>query len=280
MPNPLRGNGSNPKSPQEAFDPFEPLASQINQLEAYLDFAFEDYSDLLSKMSDRVLALPPEERFTSSIHTAQEVIEDELGSVDVFRSNFPMGEDQLISLLDEAFKQIMGEILSGILVIREPDDHLLLVSAMQELRLCIDIAYDCKKDAGFADSIDKEQLFSTLTALWARIYSIRNSEEASFRDKLAIDTVRAFYFRTDSLDSPQMTDHPDALSDKGITAFIRKYGAVIAYAGLDISVSRGAELAEIPPREFRELLEKRGVEIRYGPESVEDLNSDSMLHER
>lgn len=53
--------------------------------------------------------------------------------------------------------------------------------------------------------------------------------------------------------------------------------AVRAYKSRNITVARGAEIAGVPTDRFKEELEKRGVEVRYGPDSVEELYQGSEL---
>lgn len=53
--------------------------------------------------------------------------------------------------------------------------------------------------------------------------------------------------------------------------------AVERYETEPITVSRGAEIAGVRTEEFLEILKNRGVQPRYGPESVEDLYSGSDL---
>ncbi|MDY6765393.1 MAG: UPF0175 family protein [Halobacteria archaeon] len=56
-------------------------------------------------------------------------------------------------------------------------------------------------------------------------------------------------------------------------------GAVLAFELLDISVSRGAELAGLSEDEFTDLLEQYGISSIYGPDSVEELYEDVDIDE-
>lgn len=280
MVDPLSGGDVSPQSPQETFDPFQPLASQFNQLESMLNIAFDDFGELISKITSRVLDMPPEERFTESVDEVADLLEEEFGSGDVFNSKLPVNADQLIPLVNEGFNQLMEKILSGTFIIRNPEDHLLLVSAIHELRVGLNQAHKCKEDVEFAEGVDERQLLSSVSAIWARIYSIKDEEGEAIKDDLAHDIVRSLYFRTDAIGRPELSVYPEGIDTAHTYRIVRHYGAAIAYASLDISLSRGAELAELSLDEFKELLKNRGVSIRYGPRSVDELKDDSMLHEQ
>lgn len=123
----------------------------------------------------------------------------------------------------------------------------------------------------------KQRLIGSLLVLACHLHELEEGEE--LLDKEMVHGVgRAIAHVFSASHDPPIPD-PDELDSDEAQQLVRKVGAVVAYTHLNISVSRGGELAGVAASEFKEILQSFGVQPRYGPTSVDDLHEDSVLNE-
>lgn len=267
-----RGDRSH-SAPGEPFeDPFEPAASWRRRLELPVQLAFEDPDAFVEGVVDDVLAMPTERRFAESHAVLRDHVEAEFGSVDAFESRLGMNRSELVGYLVETVEQTLDETLQGVFFHRDAGEHLVVAAALESVRWAMQRAIETESRA------ERERVAPAAVAAFCRLYSAmtrRESEEvpaALLRDVLETVNVLA---------GPDETafDVGEGTTPEELRRMVEVFGAVVAYRDLDISVGRGAELLRCSRSEFEEVLDRFGVEPRYGPASVEELREDSFLDE-
>jgi hypothetical protein len=249
--------------------PLDTLESELSTIWAVLDLVLDDPQEFIEGIVEDVLRMPPEKRFTESMDVVEEHARNEFGSVDAFRSQIPTANpEKMRRLFRTLFEKLQKDTLQGVFHHRKPTAHLVLVAAYQMVLDATEQISETK------DNEEQKRLFSTLFALVLRIYDLSATEEADENEaleELALDVQWAnFVLRGESAESDPRESDIEATDD------VRIFGSMIAYAELNISVNRGAELAQTSTDEFEKMLQKFGVRPRYGPESVEDLHRDSV----
>jgi len=172
-------------------------------------------------------------------------------------------------VLDKLVNKLLDDLLEGIFFQRSPEDHLVLAALFQGVR------HGVRRVEDNGEEVDKEQILSSVLALWCQLQrEIEESEEALSEDAIW-DVAYGLHYIIGS-DAEPGFPNPKELCFEEAKQNVIELGAVVAYARLNISVSRGAELAELPPQEFKRKLNQYAVEPRFGPTSVEDLHGGSM----
>ena len=258
------------RGPAEYLDPLAPLSSQFQQLQSLLELVFDDYEEFIRELTDDILSTPREERFTQSHEILREHVERRFGSTDAFAAVLPESNPQKIpAVLDKLVNKLLDDLLEGVFFQRSPNDHLVLAALFQGVR------HGVRRVEDNGEEVDKEQILSSVLALWCRLQrEIEESEEALSEDAIW-DVAYGLHYIIGS-DAEPGFPNPKDLSFEEAKQNVIELGAVVAYARLNISVSRGAELAELPPQEFKRKLNQYAVEPRFGPTSVEDLHGGSM----
>lgn len=251
----------------------ETLSSELETQWALLDFVFENPHACMEELFADVLAKPPEERFTRCTGVLEDHVQMEFGSFDAFvDQTASANETERFTLLTRIFEKIRDALLHEIFHTRNPVDVLILVAAVEEILFAIENATDA------APNGQKERWLSTVLALVARLFTVMQSvseEDTNENGKetdvhlqaIAKDVKWAMFIREeDAMNDPQKQ------TDSSILAEVRAYGAIIAYARLTISVSRGAQLADCQQSEFTEMLDDADIRPRYGPTAVDDMS--------
>lgn len=282
------GNGANNGS----LDPTQPLFLLLDQLETATSASIDDPEAFFDSLIADVLELPPEERFERAVEVVEQRLEAEFGSIDVFESKFPLVPAIAFELfqrfLDEWGTEIAEKALreereqrNGLLV------FLAVVDVLQQGAEALETTKEPDEDVqefapALADPSDTDlyRLGSAVFSLYARIYrEVQADQRGEEPEFIALATDGLYGERTilrvvdPEVDYPSISSMRDRQKIRGACS----RGAVRAYDQLDISVSRGAELAEMTQKEFVELLKQSGIRPEYGPDSVEDLYSGPDL---
>jgi len=114
-----------------------------------------------------------------------------------------------------------------------------------------------------------------MLAILSRLHHGLADSPESLPDEAIWDTAYGLHCLTTEDSEPDFPN-PEGLSSDEVKEHIIEFGAVIAYARLNISISRGAELAGVSPEEFRAELDRYDVDLRFGPNSVEELYEDGV----
>jgi hypothetical protein len=268
MSNAQPGGDVSQRGPGEYLDPLAPLSSQFQQLESLLELVFDDYEAFVQGLIEDVLSLPPEERFTRSHEVLREHIEDRFGSTDAFAALLPQSDpEKLPAVLRQLFERVLADVLEGVFFQREPEDNLVLVAIFQTLS-------DSVHRLETTDEQEiRDRVASTMLALLSRLQNVLDDAPKSLPDEAVWDTARGLHYATAEDSGPDVPD-PEELSFDEAKHQVIKFGAVIAYARLNISLSRAAELADVPSGEFRSTLDRYDIEPRFGPNAVEELYDD------
>ncbi|WP_440988706.1 hypothetical protein [Haloarchaeobius baliensis] len=265
--------GENPAGPDDSPEaPLRQFHTQFGAIEATLKLVVEDPPSFASGLADEVLELPAETRFTESAESVRSYIVDELGPVDALGPQFDeLGAEQLAEILAEPVDSLLQDTIERVFFSRTPTTVLVVSSAYETVRLALDV---------LGQSPDKDSArtaVSTVLALFARIHqgAYDDVEHEEWVKALAVDIVRGRYSLRNIIDGPPEAQKMDIDTEDALTAAVR-LGAVVAYARLDISVSRGAELAGQSVDAFESELGKHGVDPRYGPTNAEDLEGSVL----
>lgn len=245
--------------------------AMLNILESFASLL--DLPDLV-KTSKEIVSLPPEQRFTESVDRYKDLLTDSEGQQpNQLEKRLPDVKKEIIlpkllSALQDILITVEERILQGVLVDRDEDrGYLVLALYLEKARqIFADIEF-------YRESESLKMLLSTGVALYSRILLIALREQTEITEDTLRDIVRADYYRSKAVNR-EIGDDPEKLPMKIIEKKISLDGAVLAYSKLDISVSRGAELANVSTDEFEAALVEKGIRPRYGPANDEELFGD------
>lgn len=231
-------------------------------------------------LCETVVSMAPEERFTESheryvsfftqlIYSEDPESEpaDEITSFLEEYASDPLSR-KVYTEIDDLWRLVQGMLLRQVRYDREHDWQYLI------LGVYLDRAHqafvNADRHAGESDVL--EDLLSVFAALSSRMVLIVLGEQSELTEEIVRDVPRAeFYIQKAVGDEPD--ENPADRSFERIQQDVFKEGAVLAYQKADISMSRGAELAEISIKEFEGALDDAGIEAKYGPSSVDELYS-------
>ena len=243
-------------------------------------FKPEDFINLCKA----VVSLRPEERFTVS-HKRYVAFFTDL----VYREGSePEPSDEIARLLekyaadplsrrvyveiDNLWELVKGMVLRQVRVNREHEWQYLILGVY--LDKANQAFMEVDSHTGEPDVIEK--VLSVFAALSSRMILIVLGEQSELTEEMVRDVPRADFYLQKAIGEEPAVD-PEERPFEQIRREVFKEGAILAYQKADISVSRGAELANIPVKEFEEALAAAGVKPKYGPETVEELRSGSGL---
>lgn len=282
------GVGSNAGS----VDPTQPLVLLVQQLERVTSATFDDPEDFIDKIVRELLDMPPEKRFEEGMDIVEEHIVDEFGSIDAAESQFPIAEAILFTFLEQFLTGWAEDLAEKSLRDNRKEKNALLVTlaaidviqdavnAIQMIRQSEDGDGSSEFEHLEFDKQDKRLLGSILIAMYARLYRERKRDREGERpDFSAIAEDVLYGERAQMKFADPNSDYPEiqSMSAEETASGAISRGAMRAYIELDISIGRGAELAEMRQKEFKELLEINNIQPDFGPESVEDLYSGTDL---
>jgi len=244
------------------------------------EFKPEDYIDLCKT----VVSLPPKERFTES-HKRYVAFFTDLAYRE---ESEPEPSDKIAQLLEEyasdplsrrvyveidkLWDLVKGMVLRQVRVDREHDWQYLILGVYLDKANQAFVEVD--RHAGEPDVLEK--LLSVFAALSSRMILIVLGEQSELTEEMVRDVPRADFYLQKAIGGEPAVD-PEEQSFEHIRREVFKEGAILAYQKADISVGRGAELANLPMKEFEEALAAAGVKPKYGPETVDELRSGTGL---
>lgn len=250
----------------------QPTLGFLRQLESHLPFSVQELKDFIEDISEEVFALPPEKRFESAGDIILEAVEENpeipRGIQRVFGTEY---YSLLVDLIDFVEEPLVEQILE------EPHPSQLVIldtfGLMRELAEAIDY--------GQLDREEKRQFASAVLVLYLRLYRETEMEETGSVVSIARENTRA---RNILLEHRLADDirligplPVENLSDKQVLQSSRAYGAARLYQLRDISVGKGAELANTTQRQFLGILDLKDSEPSFGPDSREGLFSGPEL---
>lgn len=260
--------------------PFERLSTEYQSVLSLLESAARVF-DLPSfvEAAESVVERPTEERFRMSPEEIGEI--HGFGAADkrpllrrAARLFGDLGNGKLVSklvaVLDGPLTDMRDEALEQVLVNPEQDQGALI------LGLYLDRLLDVQEALGQRVRLSggADDLFACWHALMSRVVLVGEGEQTRVTDGMLVDIAFADYclaeFRGDEPGTPPPERSIDAIREEVV-----REGAVLAYEELDITVSRGAELAGVRVQEFEELLADHGVRPRYGPDDPSELFEDA-----
>lgn len=265
----IHASGDISRTPsQRVVDPLAPFREQLEAYTSTLELIYTDFGDWLTELTRDVLKLPPEARFTESSEVFEEHLTREFGSPDAFESQLPnWNEEHAKEFSVELVERVLRRTLEEIWYVRDPEPSLLVATGFASIQHGL-------RHAQHMDEQKRNIAFSSTIAYFARLYDVAEvgPTDAQSDEELWRDTARVIYHIERSVDGESETiDNSESDDLTEVKAAIRRLGAVIAYSRLDISVSRGAELAGVSVPAFRELLAQSDVAPRFGPSNADDL---------
>lgn len=242
---------------------------------------YDTWSDVVEQATDRadleeileaigeILEMEPDERFTRSVVHLHDVFFDD-ESFDKTSSEVegsPVSK-QMYQEFDHVWNLFQSAVLKRLRRSRKNESWNLLLSIYLEKAQEAFVDADRRADAGG----DLKRPLSTFIALSSRLLQLLFKEGVS-EEEMYRDVLRADYYL--SQPSPLDIENPEELSLEKVEARVKLEAAVIAYREVDISVNRGAELAEVSRRTFEDALVDHDIQPRHGPDSLdEDLVSE------
>lgn len=249
---PLGGSGdTGPREPRD--DPLGPYHSRVRTASAVLEVVFDDPEAFLEAVFAGINERSESDRFEAASDVLEEHVRAEFGSFDAFEE--ALGIEDVPGLVERALVDLIADTVERVFFVRDPCGTLVVTAAyavaLEALRASTTDRY----------AIEARHARSICLALLARIHdgSTRETVDPDWLETLAADVARGaralFEQERDWFGGGEDAEHE-----------VRRFGAVVAYAELDISVSRGAELAGTSVETFEAALESFGVTPRYGPD--------------
>ncbi|MFC4451148.1 UPF0175 family protein [Halorussus aquaticus] len=256
--------------------PFERLSTEYRSVLSLLESA-ADVFDLPSFVAtaEEVVDKPAEERFRMSPAEVGETYgfgDDDKQSF-VKRAAWLIGDlggakvlSKLTGIVERPLTEMREQALEQLLKGRNQEREALILGLYFDRVL--DVQYELERRLD--RSTDTDSLFACWHALISRVVLIGEGEQTHVTDDMLLDIAFAEYCLAEaSGEDPSV--YPPERSIDAIGEEVKHEGAVLAYEKLDISVSRGAELADVRVEEFEELLADHGIRPRYGPDDPSEL---------
>lgn len=260
---------SGPNGPSGAAEQFKQFSDQLTTILKKIPGVTPEE---VKEISHETLEMPPEERFTQSLGVLEERMVSELeGSdldidTDFLEQSLPILLNKLTDDLDSKEDQSLAFAVEN----REGARLSLVISLYFEaLSELLQLLYE----QSLSDDLD-EPLPSVALALNSRLMDFQEENFEILAKDLIEDVVYANYYLAQATDRPTPT-HPSELSDRRMQKQVLTIGATKAYRELDISLSRGAELAGMSLDEFEAALSQQGIQPRQGPDADDELYDDS-----
>jgi len=274
-------------------DPTQPLVNLVTELDRVTSITFDDPEAFVDEMVDELLDMPRAERFERGAAVVEQHITKEFGGIEGFEAQFPLAAAMAASIFDELLNAWANEIAGRALEAngRQKNSLLVILQAIDSMQTSLRMV----RGATSSNELDKQrdpdgqsertavnsQVFaSIIVSLYARFYrEIQRDINGQSPDieTLAEDVVYSEQVTLAAVHGSGAATSIDEMDRREILLRVIQMGAARAYEERDMSVARGAELAETSQEAFVELLEMTDREPDYGPDSVEDLYSGPDL---
>lgn len=255
--------------------PLRHFSNQFGAIEAALQFVIDDPAEVAAEIFEAVLDLPREQRFSESIVEVESVVTPRIGSEEVLKTQLREFEpDDFVSLPREQLDSLLEDTIERVFFVRDASPTLVICGAYEIARQCSQIVGENQDDDL------NERALSSMVALIARLYEGSTAETVGqeWLEALATDVLWASHAVRENTQSESDAIAEEFEPSEALEEAVR-FGAVVAYARLDISVSRGAELAGLSVADFEQELKRYDVQIRYGPTSTDDLEGNVLNDE-
>ena len=197
-----------------------------------------DLDELLDALED-VLAMEPADRFTRSALRLHDVFFDESFTDTVSEMEESPVSGQMYEEFDHVWSLFQSSVLKQLRESRKDEARNLLLGIYLEKAQEAFIEADRRADSGG----EVKRPLSTFIALSCRLLQLLFGDEVS-EDHMYRDVLWADYYL--SQPSPLDIQDPADIPIRTVRQRVRLEAAVVAYREVDISVSRGAELAGVP----------------------------------
>lgn len=158
---------------------------------------------------------------------------------------------------------------------RDVEGYLILSVLLMYIEEFLRYIADSAENEELADW-QSERIIGTYNVLFSHLLLIGEKRKEKIYPELVEDLFYApYYIEQARGEEPKFEFGDHSLQEMYRAVLIR--GAVNAYDELDITVSRGAELAGVSRTEFEQYLAANGIRPNYGPTSVNELNSGVVL---
>ncbi len=230
-----------------------------------------DLAEFLEAIDD-IQSMEPKERFTRSAGRLNSAFTSgegtELNQALESEHSGPISVD-MYRVFDEFWTVFQRTVFQSLQRSRRNEKQKVLLGIYLEKAQEAFLKIDERIESG--ESVDIPlSIFITLSG---RLIQTSLYDEESLGSDLFRDVLRADFYLTES-DSILIQD-PEGLSEEEAKQRALIEGSVLLYKNEEISVSRGAELADVPLSVFEEELESRGIRPDYGPENLDEFASES-----
>lgn len=259
------------------FRPSTPLEAFLNEIRPYFIFfsgLFDDPEAAFQELTEEILSLGFEERFTASGDHVREWLVEQVGEVEAIKETAPdIGIEQFGELMVLLCDELARKALESLERDRDAEAAVALISGFVTLRIGFR-----QLDQSHVSEEDREQIVSAMFALFARLYQIGTADDPESIDERALirDIGGVLYYVSDALDDESEFLNPADGDFEDVRRDVLGSGAALGYPNLPISVGRGSELGDISRFEFEVVLDRHDIEICRGPSSASELYEDGV----
>lgn len=264
---------SGPNGSNGLMDPFRQFSDQVQEL---ADLIPGVDSDDIQEVSKEIQDLPVDKRFTESRSILMERVASQLEDLEdtstiedrleLFEGLFPLFLEQLEGKLEEGRNETLEIVVEN----REEAQGALIVAMYFDV---LSDTIDALRQQSLSGDVN-ETVMSILLALNSRLFDFQRDDAEPAAEDLSEDVLYANYYLAKERKKVTPT-HPSELSERRMIQQVLAAGAVKAYQELEISLSRGAELAEMSLDEFEATLSQNDIQPQQGPDDDEKLYAES-----
>lgn len=271
MSHPLPITGSNPPHGPNT-GPIGPLQHELRSMRTMLGLVVDDPETVIREVYTETLDLPPEKRFTESVELLQDTLLGEVEDIETAKALLPHDDgdgQRLGSIVAELCSQLVDSTLESVWRDRDAEVAIAIAAGF----VAVQSGFEYFVNEPEIPTEDRDQILSSAISLFARLLSLEDIDSEQFDpEALLTDIGYAVYYIDEGIQGTSEFPNPGASESGTVRQELREFGAVIAYARLNISVGRGAELAGVSRFRFEEILEDHEISPRYGPFSVDELS--------
>ena len=237
------------------------------------------YSSLVETARD-VLAVPPDQRRTDAVaivveeYSVSGLLEhpEEAAVPSGFDAAVPEASIELSELtqtLAVVVRRLRDAATEAVVDSRDADEESVVLVALFTV---IGDLLDAFERRASADDEWRTYL-SRLVVLVSHGVLVVAGERESTDDQLLTDLARVAAAETALDTNVRATDRTETTPAE----CVRTLGALVVYDRREISVARGAELADLSRDQFETALERHGIDVRTGPEATKALREEPTL---